>query len=67
MNYHLYDFYENSIEDLGGYDTIEEATAAARERDEETDGECDLALTRSPITFNDDGSLDIDLVEDWRY
>lgn len=65
--YYLYDFYEDSIEKIGTFETVEDAPAVARERDEETDGECDLALTRSPITFNDDGSLDIDLVEDWKY
>lgn len=64
--YYLYDFYEGT-EKIGAFETIEEATAAARERDEETDGECDLALLRRPIAFNDDGSLDIDMVEEWRY
>ena len=65
--YYLYDFYEDSIEKIGAFETVEDAAAVARERDEETDGECDLALTRSEITFNDDGTLTIDLVEDWRY
>ena len=65
--YYLYDFYEDSIEKIGAFETVEEATAAARERDEETDGECDLGLTRSEIVFNDDGTLTIDIVEDWRY
>lgn len=67
MNYHLYDFYENSIEDLGGYDTIEEATVAAREREEETDGECDLCLTHGELTQNERDEYEFDEVKDWRY
>lgn len=39
VRYVAYDLFEET-EVLGQYDTIEEARAACKEREEDTDGEC---------------------------
>lgn len=68
MKYHLYDLRGGSIEeDLGGYNTIEEANAAAREREEETDGECELLLTHGEIRHGEHDEYEFDEVKGWRY
>ncbi len=41
--YQVTDFYENE-EDLGTFDTKEEAEAAVKQREADTDGECDCRI-----------------------
>lgn len=40
----VYDDYELDMEFLGEFDTLVEAKACAKERDMDTDGECDVVI-----------------------
>lgn len=67
--YYLYDEYEG-VELIDTFDSVEAATEAAREYDEETDGECSLQLTTAPVLYHPDGRCTVSpgaLLKDWRY
>ena len=62
IKYRLADIYEDICgETVGTFDTVEEATEAARSYDAETDGECDLVLIGFTATD------DFKLIREWEY